>query len=64
MNKKLNGIIKRLRKFNKWRRGDISVEFHELNISPRQIGEDIDFVCDYLEEKREIIKFGELHDNK
>lgn len=43
---KLTETIKRLRKFNKWRRGSITQTLDELNISPKQIGEDIDFICD------------------
>lgn len=55
MNKKLNGVIKRLRKFNEWRRNDNPVTFVELDISAKQIGKDIDFVCEYLEEKETIV---------
>lgn len=43
--------IQRLRKFNRWRRTDSPETFRDLVISAKQIGLDIDFVCDYVENK-------------
>ena len=48
-NGKLNGALIRLKRFNEWRRGNNPQTFDELNISPKQIGIDIDFAIEIME---------------
>ena len=47
--KKLKQTITRLKMFNRWRRGEDERVFEELRISPKQIGKDIEYVCNWLE---------------
>jgi hypothetical protein len=44
-------VIKRLREFNRWRRGEDERDYLEFGQTPTQIGKDIDFICDYVENK-------------
>ena len=43
-NEHLKQVTERLKRFNEWRRGENPNTFETLNISPKQIGEDIDCV--------------------
>jgi len=45
----MKDLIKRLRRFNAWRRGDDPRTFPDLNISPKQIGLDIDAAIRVIE---------------
>ena len=47
--KKLKQTITRLKMFNRWRRGEDERTFESLEISTKQIGKDIEYVCDWLE---------------
>lgn len=51
---KLKETISRLRAFSRWRRGDDERSFDELGISTKQIGLDIEFICDEMEKEIEI----------
>jgi hypothetical protein len=51
---KLKETISRLRAYNRWRRGDDERSFEELGISTKQIGLDIEAVCDEMEKEIEI----------
>lgn len=51
---KLKETISRLRAYNRWRRGDDERSFDELGISTKQIGLDIEFICDEMEKEIEI----------
>ena len=47
--KNIQGIIRRLRKFNEWRRSEDAASFGKLRISPEQIGKDIDFAANLMQ---------------
>ena len=51
---KLKKAISRLRAYNRWRRGDDERGFDELGISTKQIGLDIETICDEMEKEIEI----------
>lgn len=46
----MKDLIKRLRRFNDWRRDEAPMGFRELDISPKQIGLDIDSAINHLED--------------
>lgn len=43
-------VIKRMRDFNRWRRGDDERDFQQTGICTTQVGIDIEWLCDYAEE--------------
>jgi len=51
---KLKETISRLRAYNRWRRGDDERSFNKLGISQKQIGLDIETICDEMEKEIEI----------
>ena len=51
---KLKETLSRLRAYNRWRRGDDERSFDELGISTKQIGLDIETICDEMEKEIEI----------
>jgi hypothetical protein len=50
----LKETISRLRAYNRWRRGDDERFFWELGISSKQIGLDIEAICDEMEKEIEL----------
>jgi hypothetical protein len=50
----LKETISRLRAYNRWRRGDDERSFDELGISTKQIGLDIEVICDEMEKEIEL----------
>jgi hypothetical protein len=51
----MKNTIKRLRLFNRWRLGEDERTFESLEISAEQIGKDIEFVCNMLEEYANLV---------
>lgn len=47
--KDAKNIVKRLKKFNAWRRGEIECTIDELGMTAKDIGLDIEFACLFLE---------------
>lgn len=56
---KLNDTIIRLKKFNEWRRGNNPETFDKLDISPKQIGIDIDYAIKLMNNVLYRINSGE-----